>query len=102
MELLDFAAVLLTLAAVFGYINLKLFKLPTTIGIMLIGLIMSALLLLLHDAIPAIADAADKYSVPTVKVTGGHRIDLFGVRGDDSPAIWAGRSWRRCSRLIPT
>ena len=37
----------------------------------------------------AIADAADKYKVPTVKVTGGQRIDLLGVRGEDLPAIWA-------------
>ncbi|MDK3073686.1 nitrite reductase large subunit NirB [Sedimentitalea sp. JM2-8] len=37
----------------------------------------------------AIADAADKYGVPTVKVTGGQRIDLLGVRGEDLPAIWS-------------
>ena len=37
----------------------------------------------------AIADAADKYAVPTVKVTGGQRIDLLGVKGEDLPAMWA-------------
>ncbi len=37
----------------------------------------------------AIADAADKYNVPTVKVTGGQRIDLLGVKGEDLPSIWA-------------
>lgn len=37
----------------------------------------------------AIADAADKYDVPTVKVTGGQRIDLLGVKGEDLPHIWA-------------
>ncbi len=36
----------------------------------------------------AIADAADKFAVPTVKVTGGQRIDLLGVKGEDLPAIW--------------
>ncbi|MGR3713908.1 MAG: nitrite reductase large subunit NirB [Shimia sp.] len=36
----------------------------------------------------AIADAADKFDVPTVKVTGGQRIDLLGVKKDDLPAIW--------------
>jgi len=36
----------------------------------------------------AIADAADKYNVPTVKVTGGQRIDLLGVKGSDLPDIW--------------
>jgi nitrite reductase (NADH) large subunit len=35
-----------------------------------------------------IADAADKYNVPTVKVTGGQRIDLLGVRKEDLPAMW--------------
>lgn len=37
----------------------------------------------------AIADAADRYAVPLVKVTGGQRIDLLGVRKEDLPAIWA-------------
>ena len=37
----------------------------------------------------AIADAAEAYDVPTVKVTGGQRIDLLGVKGEDLPAIWA-------------
>ena len=37
----------------------------------------------------AIADAADKYNVPMVKVTGGQRIDLLGVRKEDLPHIWA-------------
>ncbi|EPX82562.1 nitrite reductase large subunit NirB [Salipiger mucosus] len=36
----------------------------------------------------AIADAADKYGA-TVKVTGGQRIDLLGVKKEDLPAIWA-------------
>jgi nitrite reductase (NADH) large subunit len=37
----------------------------------------------------AIADAADRYAVPMVKVTGGQRIDLLGVKKEDLPAIWA-------------
>ena len=37
----------------------------------------------------AIADAAEKYGVPTVKVTGGQRIDLLGVKGSDLPYIWS-------------
>ena len=37
----------------------------------------------------AIADAADKYNVPTVKVTGGQRIDLLGVKSEDLPHMWA-------------
>lgn len=41
------------------------------------------------DELRAIANAADKYNVPTVKVTGGQRIDLLGVKGEDLPAMWA-------------
>jgi len=37
----------------------------------------------------AIADVADKYEIPSVKVTGGQRIDLLGVRKEDLPAVWA-------------
>ncbi|MGD9946028.1 MAG: nitrite reductase large subunit NirB [Burkholderiaceae bacterium] len=37
----------------------------------------------------AIADAADKYAVPTVKLTGGQRIDLLGVKKADLPLVWA-------------
>lgn len=40
------------------------------------------------EELRAIADAADKYDVPTVKVTGGQRIDLLGVKGEDLPNIW--------------
>jgi len=37
----------------------------------------------------AIADVADKFAIPTVKVTGGQRIDLLGVRREQLPAVWA-------------
>ncbi|NKB15694.1 MAG: NAD(P)/FAD-dependent oxidoreductase [Sphingomonadales bacterium] len=37
----------------------------------------------------AIADAADKYGARLVKVTGGQRLDLFGIRKEDLPDIWA-------------
>ena len=36
-----------------------------------------------------IADVAEKYKVPTVKVTGGQRIDLFGIKKEDLPNVWA-------------
>ena len=36
-----------------------------------------------------IADVVDKYRIPTVKVTGGQRIDLLGVRKEDLPRVWA-------------
>ena len=37
----------------------------------------------------AIADVADKFQIPTVKVTGGQRIDLLGVKKEDLPKVWA-------------
>lgn len=37
----------------------------------------------------AIADAAEKYQARLVKVTGGQRIDLFGIKKEDLPGIWA-------------
>jgi nitrite reductase (NADH) large subunit len=37
----------------------------------------------------AIADVVDKFRIPTVKVTGGQRIDMLGVKKDDLPAVWA-------------
>jgi len=37
----------------------------------------------------AIADVADKFEIPMVKVTGGQRIDLLGVKKQDLPAVWA-------------
>jgi nitrite reductase (NADH) large subunit len=36
----------------------------------------------------AIASVAEKFNIPTVKVTGGQRIDLLGVRKEDLPAVW--------------
>lgn len=36
-----------------------------------------------------IADVADKYDIPMIKLTGGQRIDLLGVRKEDLPSVWA-------------
>ena len=41
------------------------------------------------DELRAIADAADKYQARLVKVTGGQRLDIFGIRKEDLPSIWA-------------
>jgi len=41
------------------------------------------------DELRAIADVVDKFDIPTVKVTGGQRIDLLGVKKDDLPAVWS-------------
>jgi nitrite reductase (NADH) large subunit len=35
-----------------------------------------------------IADVVDKYQIPTVKMTGGQRVDLLGVKKEDLQAVW--------------
>ncbi|NOU97746.1 nitrite reductase large subunit [Paenibacillus sp. LMG 31456] len=36
-----------------------------------------------------IAEVAEKYDVPLVKITGGQRIDLLGVKKQDLPQMWS-------------
>ncbi|SEO90281.1 nitrite reductase large subunit NirB [Aquisalimonas asiatica] len=36
----------------------------------------------------SIAEVAEKYEVPTVKITGGQRIDLLGVKKEQLPGVW--------------
>ena len=55
-----------------------------------------------------IADVVDKYAIPTVKVTGGQRIDLLGVRKEDLPAVWkdlgmpSGHAYGKTLRTVKT
>ena len=61
MVIFQFTAVLLTLAAVFGYLNHRYLKLPTTIGVMLIGLIFSLSLLLISYFYPGVVEIAREF-----------------------------------------
>jgi len=60
------------------------------------------------DQLRRIADAAEKYEVPMVKVTGGQRIDLLGVRKQDLPGIWrdlgmtSGFAYSKAVRTVKT
>jgi nitrite reductase (NADH) large subunit len=55
-----------------------------------------------------IADVVDKYKIPTVKVTGGQRIDLLGVKKTDLPAVWkeldmpSGHAYAKALRTVKT
>jgi nitrite reductase (NADH) large subunit len=55
-----------------------------------------------------IADVVDKYQIPTVKVTGGQRIDLLGVRKEDLPGVWrdldmpSGHAYAKALRTVKT
>ena len=55
-----------------------------------------------------IADVAEKYRVPMVKITGSQRIDLLGVKKADLPKIWAelgmpsGQAYTKGVRMVKT
>src|SRR5574343_402291 len=55
-----------------------------------------------------IADAVDKYQIPTVKVTGGQRIDLLGVKKEDLIGVWkdlgmpCGHAYAKALRTVKT
>ncbi|MBJ6608915.1 MAG: NAD(P)/FAD-dependent oxidoreductase [Candidatus Thiothrix moscowensis] len=63
------------------------------------------------DQLRAIADVADKYQVPTMKVTGGQRIDMFGIQKEQLPAMWkdltdagfvSGHAYGKAMRTVKT
>lgn len=53
-----------------------------------------------------IADVAEKYKVPMVKVTGSQRIDLLGVKKEDLPKMWkdldmvSGYAYAKAVRMV--
>jgi nitrite reductase (NADH) large subunit len=55
-----------------------------------------------------IADAAEKYNIPTIKVTGGQRIDLLGVKKEDLVNVWrdigmpSGHAYAKALRTVKT
>jgi nitrite reductase (NADH) large subunit len=55
-----------------------------------------------------IADVADKYHVPMVKITGSQRIDLLGIKKEDLPKVWAdlgmpsGQAYTKGVRMVKT
>lgn len=60
------------------------------------------------DELRRIADAVDKYKIPTVKVTGGQRIDLLGVKKEDLQNVWkdigmpSGHAYAKALRTVKT
>ncbi|MDZ7938520.1 MAG: nitrite reductase large subunit NirB [Rhodoferax sp.] len=55
-----------------------------------------------------IADVVDKYKIPTVKVTGGQRIDLLGIKKEDLVNVWkdigmpSGHAYAKALRTVKT
>jgi nitrite reductase (NADH) large subunit len=60
------------------------------------------------DELRRIADVADRYKVPMVKVTGSQRIDLLGIKKADLPKVWAdlgmpsGQAYTKGVRMVKT
>jgi nitrite reductase [NAD(P)H] large subunit len=60
------------------------------------------------DQLRRIADVADKYRVPMVKITGSQRIDLLGIKKADLPQVWAdlgmpsGQAYTKGVRMVKT
>ncbi len=60
------------------------------------------------DELRRIANAAEKYHVRMVKITGSQRIDLLGVKKEDLPKIWAdlgmpsGQAYTKGVRMVKT
>jgi nitrite reductase (NADH) large subunit len=56
----------------------------------------------------ALADVVDRFQVPMVKITGGQRIDLLGVRREELPEIWkelgmrSGHAYSKAFRTVKT
>ncbi|MFT4736652.1 MAG: CPA1 family monovalent cation:H+ antiporter [Cyclobacteriaceae bacterium] len=59
MSILDLITLLIFLSAVFTLINITVLKLPSTIGLMAIALMMSVVILLLGMVFPSVAGAAE-------------------------------------------
>jgi nitrite reductase (NADH) large subunit len=55
-----------------------------------------------------IADVAEKFKVPMLKITGGQRIDMLGVKKEDLPQVWAelkmpsGYAYAKALRTVKT
>ncbi|HEY6891127.1 MAG TPA: (2Fe-2S)-binding protein, partial [Solirubrobacter sp.] len=60
------------------------------------------------DELRRIADVADKHEVPLIKITGGQRIDLLGIKKEQLPAIWeelgmpSGHAYAKAVRTVKT
>ncbi len=59
----------------------------------------------------AIADVVDKFNLPEVKVTGGQRLDILGVRKEQLPLVWkdlndagliSGHAYGKAMRTVKT
>ncbi len=85
MSLFDIISILVTLAAVFAFINHKLLKLPTTVGLMLLAMLHSVALLLIDWFVPG----ADMLS-PAETLVGSIDFDQTLMQGMLGYLLFAG------------
>lgn len=118
MKLFDILAILVTLSAVFSYFNYRYIRLPTTIGLMLIALVMSLGLIALGPLGLGIEQEVEKlrcrppiYShhvVSAVRERGascGSYASFSDVQpkcGENTDLGWFARGDFRCARALPT
>jgi nitrite reductase (NADH) large subunit len=60
------------------------------------------------DQLRRLADVADRFDVPMIKITGGQRVDLIGIRKENLPAVWreldmpSGHAYGKSFRTVKT
>jgi CPA1 family monovalent cation:H+ antiporter len=75
MELFNIMAILITLSALFGYLNYRFIKLPTIIGLMLISMLMSIFLVVLGN----LGLGVEKYWMPVVQSIDFNKTLMVGM-----------------------
>ena len=68
-EIFEICAIIIVLSAIFGYVNVKLLKLPNTIGLMIVAIFFTAALL-------AISPSATTFSLPATAISSSVRFSV--------------------------
>jgi CPA1 family monovalent cation:H+ antiporter len=86
MSFLGTAAILLSLAGAFAWINQRFFKLPTTIGLMILALLNALCMLVLQRAVPA-------WALPVERMMASVNFDRTLMHGMLGYLLFAGALW---------
>lgn len=99
MTPLAFFALLLTLAAAFGFLNFRVLHLPNTVGVLVIALVVSLLLILAEPVVGSVGLRSyaqlllDQVNLPSALMNGALSFLLFaGALHVDLGQLW-GRKW---------
>ena len=98
MRTFDLIAILIVLAALFSYINLKVLKLPAGIGLMALTLLFSVAVFVAGHFLPAVgarvAGLFGQCDLDEALLHGLLGFLLFAVRFTSTSAIWPGTAGR--------